>query len=138
MTEEKKYDNSKTMFLQADEKGQKYGSGEWEDGVKLYIKNIRKVDAYQVGDVSTPTPEVYTNKNGDVRFKHRTCGILKYNQSDALLILELYEGQKEQFTCSPKIITSKKTNKEMLMFDFSGRNYGEPNPYEKDLESAPF
>lgn len=133
MEEAKVFDNTRILFCNKDEKGRRYGSGDWDNGVKLYLKNFRNEGSFIIADVATPTLETYINKNGEERFQHRTCGILKFTAEKAKMVLELFDGDKQEFFCTPTEKLAKKDGRPFIILDFSGKSTGPANPYEEDV-----
>lgn len=140
MEENKVYDNTRILFCNKDASGRRYGSGDWDGGVKIFLTNFRNEGSFMIADVTTPTLETYINKSGQERFKHRTCGILKFNGEKAKMVLELFEGDKAEFFCVPQEKASKKDGRPFIMLDFSNRVSA--NPYaddvKDDLSDIPF
>lgn len=132
MEDKKVYDNTRILFCNQDNTGRRYGSGDWDGGVKLFLTNFKPEGQYWIADVTTPTLETYLNKAGQERFKHRTCGILKFSSEKAKLVVELFEGSKEELFCVPEQKVSKKDNKPFIMLDFS--NKAPTNPYAEDVK----
>lgn len=132
MEEQKVYDNTRILFCNKDEKGRRYGSGDWDGGTKVFLTNFRTEGSYMIADVTTPTLETYINKSGQERFKHRTCGILKFNGEKAKLVLEIFEGEKTEHYCVPVEKASKKDGRPFVMLDF--QNKIEENPYADDVK----
>lgn len=133
MEEKKVYDNTRILFCNKDEQGRRYGSGDWDDGVKIFLTNFRTEGSYMIADVTTPTLDTYINKAGQERFKHRTCGILKFTGDKAKIVVELFEGDKQEAFCVPQEKASKKDGRPFIMLDFSGKSSGPANPYADDV-----
>ena len=133
MNEEKQQNKEKVIFLQTEKDGRPFGSGEWVDGVQVYVKNFRKKNGVTYADVDTKTTETYTNKNGEERFKHRTIGCLRIDNGEADIVVELYSGSVEKRNCSVRKVTGKKNGKEYTLLDFSDAS---ANPYEKAFEDG--
>lgn len=125
--EQNKY---RVIFLQKDQNGQKFGSGEWIDGVTVYVNNFRKKADFTVADVDIKTDETYVNKAGKVCNKHAVCGIMKVTPEEATIIVDL-NGNKEKLTCVPRNVIGKKNGKPYIVLDFNGDD--RVNPYENDL-----
>lgn len=122
---------TKVIFLQKDPNGQKFGSGEWVEGVNVYVNNFRKKADCTVADVDIKTDETYVNKAGKVCNKHAVCGIMKLTPEECTIIVEL-NGVKEKLTCVPRNVIGKRNNKPYVVLDFNGNS--RVNPYENDLE----
>ena len=120
----------KVIFLQKDQNGQKFGSGEWIDGVTVYVNNFRKKADFTVADVDIKTDETYVNKAGKVCNKHAVCGIMKVTPEEATIIVDL-NGNKEKLTCVPRNVIGKKNGKPYIVLDFNGDD--RVNRYENDL-----
>lgn len=130
---EKQYDNTKVMFIKPGKNGDLYGSCDWAEGVALFANNIRAENGYFVADIRIPTGETYVNKSGKECKAYKTVGALKYNESQACIVVDLAEN-KEMAVCKPREITSK-TGEQMLIMNFRGDDTPrEENPYMKDLE----
>lgn len=121
---------TKVIFLQKDPNGQKFGSGEWVEGVNVYVNNFRKKADFTVADVDIKTDETYVNKAGKVCNKHAVCGIMKLTPEECTIIVEL-NGVKEKLTCVPRNVIGKRNNKPYVVLDFNGNS--RVNPYENDL-----
>lgn len=120
----------KVIFLQKDPNGQKFGSGEWVEGVTVYVNNFRKKAEFTVADVDIKTDETYVNKAGKVCNKHSVCGIMKLTPEECTIVVEL-NGVKEKLTCTPRNVIGKRNNKPYVVLDFNGDS--RTNPYENDL-----
>ena len=132
MTEEKnKY---RVIFLQKDPNGQRFGSGEWAEGVNVYVNNFRKKGDFTVADVDVKTDETYVNKAGKVCTKHRVCGIMQLTPEECTIIVDL-NGKKEKLTCTPRNVIGKSNGKAYVVLDFNGDD--RVNPYESDLGFGP-
>lgn len=131
MAEEQKEQNKlKVIFLQKDQNGQKFGSGEWTEGVNVYVNNFRKKADFVVADVDTKTDETYVNKAGKVCTKHKVCGIMQLTPEECTIIVDL-NGVKEKLTCVPRNVVGKSNGKAYVVLDFNGDD--RVNPYESDL-----
>ena len=120
----------KVIFLQKDPNGQKFGSGEWVEGVTVYVNNFRKKAEFTVADVDIKTDETYVNKAGKVCNKHSVCGIMKLTPEECTIVVEL-NGVKEKLTCTPRNVIGKRNNKPYVVLDFNGDI--RKNPYENVL-----
>lgn len=120
----------KVIFLQKDPNGQKFGSGEWVDGVNVYVNNFRKKENFIVADVDIKTDETYVNKAGKVCNKHAVCGMLKMTPEECTIIVDL-GGKKEKLTCTPRNVIGKRNNKPYVVLDFNGDD--RVNPYANEL-----
>lgn len=120
----------KVIFLQKDPNGQKFGSGEWIEGVNVYVNNFRKKDAFTVADVDIKTDETYVNKAGKVCNKHTVCGMMKLTPEECTIIVDL-NGKKEKLTCTPRNVIGKTNGKAYVVLDFNGDS--RVNPYESEL-----
>ena len=129
MNKETEQNKIKVLFLQRDPQGKRFGSGEWIDGVTIYINNFRTKENRMVADVDIKTDETYVNKQGKVCNRHKVCGILSLTQDEATIIVEL-DGKKEKLTCEPRKVTGRANGKEYLLLDFANER---TNPYEADL-----
>lgn len=126
---DKEQNKLKVIFLQRDPEGKRFGSGEWVDGVNVYINNFRTKENKMVADVDYKTDETYVNKQGKVCNRHQVCGILSLTQDEAVIIVDL-NGKKEKLTCAPRKVIGKANGKEYLLLDFADTR---TNPYEADL-----
>lgn len=138
--EEKKYDNTQTMFVKTGRNGKLYGNCEWTNGIQLFANNFRDDGGYLVADIRMPTDETYVNKTGKECKVYKTVGILKYNADKAMIVVDVTEN-KEALTCKPREITTK-TGESMVIMNFRGDDKPRAeNPYEQDLatlEDIPF
>lgn len=125
----------KTFFLQRDENGERFGSGQWTDGVTLYVNRFRKADDGYIADVQIKTDETYVNKRGELRYAHKTIGVLKLTQDEATVIVDLPTG-KERLTCAPKNVVSSKNNKAYIILNFGDDAHVQVNPYESELNTT--
>lgn len=121
---------TKVIFLQQDPRGQKFGSGEWVEGVNVYVNNFRKKESVLVADVDIKTNETYVNKAGRVCNKHSVCGMMKLTPDECTIIVDL-NGKKEKLTCTPRNVIGKQNGKPYVVLDFNGDD--RVNPYEGDL-----
>lgn len=121
---------SKVIFLQKDPNGQRFGSGEWEEGTMVYVNNFRKKESFTVADVDVKTDETYVNKAGKVCNKHSICGIMRLTPEECTIIVDL-NGKKEKLTCTPRNVVGKSNGKAYVVLDFNGD--GRINPYENEL-----
>lgn len=119
----------KVLFLQRDPQGKRFGSGEWVEGVNVYVNNFRTKENKMVADVDVKTDETYTNKQGKVCNRHKICGILSLTQDEATIVVEL-DGKKEKLTCTPRKVVGRTNGKDYLLLDFANIR---TNPYESDL-----
>lgn len=120
----------KVIFLQKDQNGQKFGSGEWVEGVNVYVNNFRKKGDAVVADVDVKTDETYVNKQGKVCNRHKVCGIMRLTPEECTVIVDL-NGKKEKLTCVPRNVIGKANGKAYVVLDFNGD--GRVNPYESEL-----
>jgi hypothetical protein len=120
----------KVIFLQKDQNGQRFGSGEWVEGVNVYVNNFRKKADAVVADVDVKTDETYVNKQGKVCNRHKVCGIMRLTPEECIIIVDL-NGVKEKLTCVPRNVVGKSNGKAYIVLDFNGDN--RVNPYENDL-----
>lgn len=131
--DEKKYDNTQTMFVKTGRNGELYGNCEWLDGVQLYANNFHNDDGFLIADVRMPTDETYLNKAGEERKVYKTVGILKCNAEKAVMVLELND-KKEILMCKPREVTTK-AGENMTIMNFRGDDKPRAdNPYAADLE----
>lgn len=133
-TDDKQYDNARTIAIFSGNDGY-YGIGEWDDNVKLKVKNIRQTtEGVNKADVMTPTLEVYETSFGTTAFKMRPVGLLSWTSTDATLKINMDGDIKhpEILKCIPTLRESKRNGQPVRAFDFSGRNRGEPNPFDSD------
>lgn len=128
MNEEKS--KLKVLFLQKGQDGNRFGSGEWVDGVNVYINNFRKKGEATIADVDIKTDETYVNKQGKVCNRHKVCGIMRITPEECTIIVEM-NGVKEKMTCTPRNVVGKKNGKAYVVLDFNGDD--RVNPYESDL-----
>lgn len=126
---DKEQNKIKVIFLQRDPEGKRFGSGEWVEGVTIYINNFRTKENKMVADVDYKTEETYVNKQGKVCYRHKLCGILSLTQDEATIIVEL-NGTKDKLTCVPRKVVGRTNGKEYLLLDFADDR---TNPYEADL-----
>lgn len=126
---DKEQNKIKVIFLQRDPEGKRFGSGEWVEGVNVYINNFRTKEGKLVADVDYKTDETYVNKQGKVCNRHKVCGILSLTQDEATIIVEL-NGTKDKLTCTPRKVVGRTNGKEYLLLDFADDR---TNPYESDL-----
>ena len=119
----------KVIFLQKDPQGKRFGSGEWVDGVTIYINNFRTKANKLVADVDVKTNETYTNKQGKVCNRHKLCGILSLSSDEATIIVDI-NGKKEKLSCEPRTVTGRANGKPYVLLDFATDR---TNPYESDL-----
>ena len=122
----------KVIFLQRDPQGKRFGSGEWVEGVNVYVNNFRVKADRMVADVDMKTDETYVNKQGKVCNRHQICGMLSLTQDEALIVVEM-NGKKERLTCAPRKVVGRTNGKEYLLLDFADTR---TNPYESDLGIA--
>lgn len=120
----------KVIFLQKDQNGQKFGSGEWIEGINVYVNNFRKKESFTVADVDIKTDETYVNKAGRVCNKHKVCGMMKLTPEECTIIVDL-NGKKEKLSCVPRNVVGKQNGKPYVVLDFNGDT--RVNPYESDL-----
>lgn len=123
---------SKVIFLQRDPQGKRFGSGEWIEGVNVYVNNFRVKADRMVADVDMKTDETYVNKQGKVCNRHQICGMLSLTQDEAIIVVEM-NGKKERLTCTPRKVIGRANGKEYLLLDFADTR---TNPYESDLGIA--
>lgn len=128
--ENKEQNKARVIFCQADANNKIFGSGEWDNGLQIYVNNFRKKGDFTVADVDFKTNESYENKQGKVCFKHELCGMLSYNSAEAKMVIQVPGSKKEMVTCTPRTIVGKRNGKEYLLLDFSG---ADKNPFEDDL-----
>ena len=119
----------KVIFLQRDPQGKRFGSGEWVEGVNVYVNNFRVKADRMVADVDMKTDETYVNKQGKVCNRHQICGMLSLTQDEAIIVVEM-NGKKERLTCTPRKVVGRTNGKEYLLLDFADTR---TNPYEADL-----
>ena len=122
----------KVIFLQRDPQGKRFGSGEWIEGVNVYVNNFRVKADRMVADVDMKTDETYVNKQGKVCNRHQICGMLSLTQDEAIIVVEM-NGKKERLTCAPRKVVGRTNGKEYLLLDFADTR---TNPYESDLGIA--
>lgn len=122
----------KVIFLQRDPQGKRFGSGEWVEGVNVYVNNFRVKADRMVADVDMKTDETYVNKQGKVCNRHQICGMLSLTQDEAIIVVEM-NGKKERLTCAPRKVVGRTNGKEYLLLDFADTR---TNPYESDLGIA--
>lgn len=122
----------KVIFLQRDPQGKRFGSGEWIEGVNVYVNNFRVKADRMVADVDMKTDETYVNKQGKVCNRHQICGMLSLTQDEAIIVVEM-NGKKERLTCTPRKVIGRANGKEYLLLDFADTR---TNPYESDLGIA--
>ena len=128
--ENKEQNKARVIFCQAGANGKIFGSGEWDNGLQIYVNNFRKKGDLTVADVDYKTNESYENKQGKVCFKHELCGMLSYNADEAKMAIQVPDAKKEIVTCTPRTIVGKNNGKEYLLLDFSD---ADKNPFEDDL-----
>lgn len=132
--DEKKYDNTQTMFVKTGRTGELYGNCEWTDGVQLYANNFHDEGGFLVADVRMPTDETYINKAGKECKVYKTVGILKCNAEKAVMVVDLNE-KKEILMCKPREVTTK-AGETMTIMNFRGDDTPRAaNPYAADLEA---
>ena len=128
--ENKEQNKARVIFCQAGANGKIFGSGEWDNGLQIYVNNFRKKGDLTVADVDYKTNESYENKQGKICFKHELCGMLSYNADEAKMAIQVPDAKKEIVTCTPRTIVGKNNGKEYLLLDFSD---ADKNPFEDDL-----
>ena len=128
--ENKEQNKARVIFCQAGANGKIFGSGEWDNGLQIYVNNFRKKGDLTVADVDYKTNESYENKQGKICFKHELCGMLSYNADEAKMVIQVPDAKKEVVTCTPRTIVGKNNGKEYLLLDFSD---ADKNPFEDDL-----
>lgn len=128
--ENKEQNKARVIFCQAGPNGKIFGSGEWDNGLQIYVNNFRKKGNKTVADVDYKTNESYENKQGKVCFKHELCGMLSYDSDEAKMIIQAPDAKKEIVTCQPRTIVGKSNGKEYLLLDFSD---ADKNPFEDEL-----
>lgn len=128
--ENKEQNKARVIFCQAGANGKIFGSGEWDNGLQIYVNNFRKKGDLTVADVDYKTNESYENKQGKICFKHELCGMLSYNAYEAKMAIQVPDAKKEIVTCTPRTIVGKNNGKEYLLLDFSD---ADKNPFEDDL-----
>lgn len=128
--ENKEQNKARVIFCQAGANGKIFGSGEWDNGLQIYVNNFRKKGDLTVADVDYKTNESYENKQGKICFKHELCGMLSYNADEAKMAIQVPDAKKEIVNCTPRTIVGKNNGKEYLLLDFSG---ADKNPFEDDL-----
>lgn len=128
--ENKEQNKARVIFCQAGANGKIFGSGEWDNGLQIYVNNFRKKGDLTVADVDYKTNESYENKQGKICFKHELCGMLSYNADEAKMAIQVPDAKKEIVNCTPRTIVGKTNGKEYLLLDFSG---ADKNPFEDDL-----
>lgn len=129
--EEKKYDNTKTMFVKTGRTGHLYGNCEWADGVQLYANDFRDDGGFLVADIRMATDETFIGKNGKELKVYKTVGILKCNSEKATIVVDI-DGNKEILTCNPREVTTR-DGETMTIMNFRGDDRPK-NPYAADLE----
>lgn len=129
MNEEK--NKIKVIFLQKDAKGQMFGSGEWEEGVNVYVKNFRVKSGERIADVDIKTEETYVNRDGKTCNRHKLCGILSLSPESATIVVDM-NGKKDKLECTPRQVIGKSNGKTYLILDFA-EAMTNVNPYEADL-----
>lgn len=127
---DKEQNKLKVIFLQHDPNGQRFGSGEWTEGVNVYVNNFRKKNEVLVADVDVKTDETYVNKAGRVCTRHKVCGIMRLTPEECTIVVDL-NGKKEKLSCTPRNVIGKTNNKAYVVLDFNGDT--RVNPYESDL-----
>lgn len=121
---------TKVLFLQKDDKGQRFGSGQWTETETVYVKNFRMKNDMLVADVDKKTDETYINKQGKEVTRHAICGMLVFkSQEEAIIVVEM-NGKKEKLSCSPRNVVGRSNGREYIVLDF---NTQEVNPYAADL-----
>lgn len=130
MNEQENKNKLKVIFLQKDQNGQRFGSGEWIEGVNVYVNNFRKKGDALIADVDIKTDETYVNKQGKLCNRHKICGIMRLSAEECVAIVEI-NNVKEKLTCTPRNVIGKKNNKPYIVLDFNGDD--RTNPYETDL-----
>lgn len=128
--ENKEQNKARVIFCQAGANDKIFGSGEWDNGLQIYVNNFRKKGDKTVADVDYKTNESYENKQGKVCFKHELCGMLSYDSDEAKMIIQIPNAKKEIVTCQPRTIVGKSNGKQYLLLDFSG---ADKNPFEDEL-----
>lgn len=128
--ENKEQNKARVIFCQAGANGKIFGSGEWDNGLQIYVNNFRKKGDLTVADVDYKTNESYENKQGKICFKHELCGMLSYNADEAKMAIQVPDAKKEIVNCTPRTIVGKTNGKEYLLLDFSDAG---KNPFEDDL-----
>ena len=128
--ENKEQNKARVIFCQAGSNGKIFGSGEWDNGLQIYVNNFRKKGDLTVADVDYKTNESYENKQGKVCFKHELCGMLSYNADEAKMVIQVPDAKKDIVACTPRTIVGKNNGKEYLLLDFSD---ADKNPFEDDL-----
>ena len=110
--ENKEQNKARVIFCQAGANGKIFGSGEWDNGLQIYVNNFRKKGDLTVADVDYKTNESYENKQGKICFKHELCGMLSYNADEAKMVIQVPDAKKEVVTCTPRTIVGKSNGKE--------------------------
>lgn len=131
--ENKEQNKARVIFCQAGQDGKLFGSGEWDNGLQIYLNNFRKKGELTVADVDYKTNEQYINKAGKECFRHELCGMMSYNQDEARMVIQVPDAQKVIVTCTPRTIIGKRNGKQYLLLDFSD---ADKNPFEDDLLGA--
>lgn len=131
--ENKEQNKTRVIFCQVGRDGKLFGSGEWDNGLQIYVNNFRKKGEMTVADVDYKTNESYENKQGKICFKHELCGMLSYTAQESNMVIQVPGSQKERVSCVPRTIVGKSNGKEYLLLDFSG---ADKNPFEDDLLGA--
>lgn len=131
--ENKEQNKTRVLFCQVGRDGKLFGSGEWDNGLQIYLNNFRKKGETTVADVDYKTNESYENKQGKVCFRHQLCGVLSYTADEAKMIINVPSADKETVTCTPRTIVGKANGKQYLLLDFSD---ADKNPYEDELFGA--
>lgn len=128
--ENKEQNKARVIFCQIGKDGKLFGSGEWDNGLQIYVNNFRKKEGVTVADVDYKTDEKYVNKAGRECYKHELCGMLSYDADEGKMAIQVPNAQKEIVTCNPRTIVGKSNGKQYLLLDFSGVD---KNPFEDDL-----
>lgn len=130
MADNEEKNKTKVLFLQKDPTGKQFGSGEWTNGVTVYVNNFRKKNDALVADIDIKTDETYVNKAGKVCNRHKVCGIMRLTPEECVAVVEI-DGHKEKLTCVPRNVIGKANGKPYVVLDFNGDD--RVNPYESDL-----